>query len=452
MRFIDLFAGLGGFHLATAKLGGKCVFASEIDTKLRKLYEKNFGILPCGDLREINIKDIPPHDLLCAGFPCQPFSKAGSQHGRKDKIRGTVFDSVLDILKYHQPEFLILENVAHFVHHDKGNTYRRVEKALGNLGYSIRKAQLSPHNYGIPQIRERMYLVGRIGELNEFKWPSTESKISDLSINEILYSNTGDANKLTPQVIECIETWNEFINLFPKDKELPSFPVWAMEFGATYPYDSESLFDYKLSILRKMKGAFGQPLDYYFRKEILDHIPSYARYRECAFPDWKRKFIQGNRELYRSNRKWIDLWLPKIRKFPASLQKLEWNCKGEERSIWNYVIQFRASGVRIKRPNTSPSLVAMTTTQVPIIGWEKRYMSVRECARLQSMEDLRYLPNETAAFKALGNAVNVKVAGLVLNNLIDLKKKAGNSATSNFKTDCYPQTKKCNFDFIRLLL
>ncbi len=108
-----------------------------------------------------------------------------------------------------------------------------------------------------------------------------------------------------------------------------------------------------------------------------------------------------------------------IQDFPSSLQKFEWNCKGEVRDIWKYVIQFRASGVRVKRPTTAPSLVAMTTTQVPIIGWERRYMTPRECSRLQSMEALKHLPQaETSVCKALGNAVNVKVVKAVAKALI----------------------------------
>src|SRR6185436_2472490 len=125
-------------------------------------------------------------------------------------------------------------------------------------------------------------------------------------------------------------------------------------------------------------------------------------------------FIRQNREFYQRNKSWIKPWLPTIRSFPSSLQKFEWNCKGEVRDLWKYVIQFRASGVRVKRPTTAPSLVAMTTTQVPIIAWEKRYMTPRECARLQSLSHLKHLPaNSTRAFKALGNSVNVEIAARV---------------------------------------
>src|SRR6185295_18329146 len=136
----------------------------------------------------------------------------------------------------------------------------------------------------------------------------------------------------------------------------------------------------------------------------------HARVETDTFPDWKIHFIRQNREVYRKNKKWIDKWMPEILQFPSSLQKLEWNCKGGERDIWKYVIQFRASGVRVKRPASSPSLVAMTTTQVPIIAWERRYMTPKECARLQSLNGLKALPAApTNAFTALGNAVNADV-------------------------------------------
>lgn len=421
MRFVDLFAGLGGFHLAAKDLGGQCVFACEIDEKLRANYEANFGIQPAGDIKQINPKEIPKHDLLCAGFPCQPFSKAGDQIGWKDSIRGTVFYNIVEILRNCKPKYIILENVAHFVRHDEGNTYSKVKMALEDLGYDIKHAQLSPHKFRVPQIRERMYMIGQLGGLNGFEWPKPQTNGNELSIKDVLDKKTKEAKGLSKQVIECLKVWQEFIKQYPKDEQLPSFPIWSMEFKATYPYEIDSIYDVKMRELRKKRGIFGKSLDFWFRKDLMERLPSYARYKEGTFPYWKQIFIKQNRNLYRKNKKWIDSWLPKIKKFPPSLQKLEWNCKGEKRNIWNYVIQFRASGVRVKRPTTAPSLVAMTTTQIPIIGWEKRYMTVRECARLQSMDKLKHFPEGNAAMAALGNAVNVKVAQLVLKNLLSPK-------------------------------
>ena len=404
--------------MAAKGLGAKCVFACEIDEQLRTIYESNFGIAPAGDIRGVDPKNIPKHDLLCAGFPCQPFSKAGEQKGLKDSIRGTVFFNVIEILRHHRPKFVVLENVAHFVKHDEGNTYAKLKNALEEIGYDVKHAQLSPHKFGVPQIRERMYMVGQLGGLNGFQWPIPQTNGEDLSIEAVLAKNPKGALPLSKQVIECLETWQEFIETFPGDEQLPSFPIWSMEFGATYPYEQDSLYKVPVQILQKKCGACGEKLNYGFRREMMLHLPSYARAENDAFPDWKQEFIRKNRELYKNHKECINPWLDKIRRFPPSLQKLEWNCKGGERDIWKYVIQFRASGVRVKRPTTAPSLVAMTTTQVPIIGWERRYMTVKECARLQSMEALKHFPANSAAMAALGNAVNVKVAWLVLDKLL----------------------------------
>lgn len=434
--FVDLFAGLGGFHLAAKHLGGKCVFASEIDTKLAANYKKNFNKLPMGDIRLVDPCDVPKHDLLCAGFPCQPFSKAGDQMGWDDAARGTVFWNIVEILKLRRPKLLILENVAHFVRHDSGNTYLKVKAALEALGYSLEYRQYSPQQFGIPQIRERIYMVGCQGTLEGLTWPEPESDLGDISIKTVLDTNPQNAKKLPPQAIKCLEVWQEFLELFQKNEKLPSFPIWSMEFKATYPYALDSLSRVPLLELQNTQGNFGQSLAGLTRQEIYLHVPSHARGAVGVFPHWKKLFIRQNREFYIKHKKLIDPWLPKIQVFPPSLQKFEWNCQGEARNIWQYVLQFRASGVRVKRVNTSPSLVAMTTTQIPIIGWEKRYMTVRECTRIQSMDELVYLPEGIAAYKALGNAVNVTVVEKILTNLLKLlhTKSKRSSNKSNIKT------------------
>ena len=132
----------------------------------------------------------------------------------------------------------------------------------------------------------------------------------------------------------------------------------------------------------------------------------------------------------------MDPWLTKIRNFPPSLQKFEWNCNSGKRNIWEYIIQIRASGVRVKKRTSSPSLVAMTTTQVPIVAWEKRYMTPRECARLQSLIGLRYLPKQsTKAFKALGNAVNAHLVELIARNLSYSQRKTRKRPSARTESD-----------------
>jgi DNA (cytosine-5)-methyltransferase 1 len=346
------------------------------------------------------------------------FSKAGTQLGLKDAVHGKLFYDIIKILEVHRPELIILENIAHFVKHDEGNTYRQLQAELSELGYDVRVGKFSPHQFGVPQIRERMYLVARVGTLDGFEFPQKQTTAEQLSIKSILNENPSDARRLSGQVVECLELWQEFLNGFPHREELPGQPIWTMEFGATYPYDCESLHEIKLPKLRKYRGSFGQSLDGSCLEEVLERVPSHARSKVKTFPKWKQHFIQMNREFYLKHKGWLDAWLPKIQRFPSSYQKLEWHCKGEPRDIWNYVIRFRASGVRVKRPTTSPSLVAMTSVQVPIIGWEKRYMTVRECARLQSMDGLKQLPEGSHATKALGNAVNVHVVKLILQNLL----------------------------------
>jgi DNA (cytosine-5)-methyltransferase 1 len=426
MRFVDLFSGMGGFHLAAEKIGGECVFASEIDEDLRSLYRANFGILPAGDIHHVDPADVPNHDLLCAGFPCQPFSKAGEQKGWRDAKRGKVFLKVLAILAHRMPEYVLLENVPHFVRHDKGNSFAKVKDGLESLGYEVRSSLLSPHQFGVPQMRERLYLVARKGGLGNFTWPAPTTTGRELSLTDLLDKKPKEAHAISNNVLECLTTWQEFLGRVPSRMEIPSHPIWSMEFKATYPFKyNDSLFEVPLSQLRNRRGSFGRTLNAYFLRDILPRVPSHARAESGAFPVWKKHFIGSNRAFYRIHKTWIDKWLPRIERFPSSLQKCEWNCRGEEPDIWRYLIQFRASGVRIRRPNMSPSLVAMTATQVPIVGWERRYMTVRECARLQSMGELKHLPvlGESSA-SALGNAVNVTVAKAILENLLASTTKA----------------------------
>lgn len=156
--FIDLFAGIGGFRIALESLGAECVYSSEWDKFAQKVYYENFGELPDGDITKVNEYDIPDHDILCAGFPCQAFSISGNQRGFEDS-RGTLFFDVARIIKAKKPKVVFMENVRNFARHDKGRTLEVVKGTMEELGYRFNAEVLNSADYGIPQQRQRIYMV-----------------------------------------------------------------------------------------------------------------------------------------------------------------------------------------------------------------------------------------------------------------------------------------------------
>jgi len=437
-RFIDLFAGLGGFHVALRGLGGDGVFAAEWESGLKALYETNFGIAPWSDVNDLDTdwainEHVPDHEVLTAGFPCQPFSKSGKQQGFEHTLQGHLFFKVHDILRVKRPGQFILENVPNILSHDSGKTQSTIVKMLVDLGYEVDVRRLSPHQFGIPQVRERAYFVGKLasqGGLVGFEWP-LESK-EETTIASALDSDMSPVREVPARTQEAIDMWRDFLRRVPKEAKLPSFPIWSMEFRASYPYEEMTppwaWAQRRPGKLNDFAGSFGFPLDGLGIAGQKLLIPSHSRRDgDVNFPVWKRAFIRQNRAFYSENREWIDPWLDEWRpwEFPSSLQKFEWNAQGGVRDIDQYVIQVRASGVRVKRPTTAPALVAMTQTQVPILGAKisgtgaRRYMTPAECARLQSLDGITLPANDVAAYKALGNAVNAKVVRKIAEPLLE---------------------------------
>jgi len=168
--FIDLFAGIGGFHAAAATVGGQCVFASEIDHHAKHAYQANYGVMPAGDITQIKLEDIPAHDMLFAGFPCQPFSIIGNRQGFAD-VRGTLFFEIVRILTNKMPPYFVLENVKQLATHNRGRTLQVILETLHDLGYKVYWRILNALDHGLPQKRERLVLVGFIDHSIEFNFP-----------------------------------------------------------------------------------------------------------------------------------------------------------------------------------------------------------------------------------------------------------------------------------------
>lgn len=186
--FIDLFAGIGGFRLALESFGLSCVFSSEIDIHAQKTYQANFGEIPHGDLTKIEEIEIPSHDILCAGFPCQAFSISGKQKGFAD-TRGTLFFEIARIVKYHQPKVLLLENVKNFARHNDGKTLEIVKKTLNQLNYKVFHQVLDARNFGLPTARERIYIIAFRNDLNINKFDFPKGEKSLLSLKDFLQND-----------------------------------------------------------------------------------------------------------------------------------------------------------------------------------------------------------------------------------------------------------------------
>lgn len=452
-RFIDLFAGLGGFHLALQQYARdnncecECVFASELKVDLQQLYKTNYPGTPIlGDITQISPKNIPAHDILCGGFPCQPFSQAGKRQGFNDeKERGNLFNYICAILEEHSPRYVILENVANLKGHDNGNTWKVIYSRLDELGYSIKAEILSPHQFGIPQHRKRIYIVCQrkdFGLLDNFKFPEG-NKNAICDIKSIINEKDENITVLKPETVKQLEIWQKFIDLtIAHNDTIPSFPIWAMEFGATYDYEKVAPAYQSYNDLKGKRGKLGLIIEGYNKDQCLAQLPNYAQTSKSKrFPHWKIRYIQQNRTFYERHKEWLNEWLKNVQDYENSHLKFEWNCgKDATTKIEDKIVQFRASGIRVKLPTFSPAL-NLVGTQIPIFPWiqvpskfqkegqcmKGRYMTLYEAASVQGMQDLSFgnkffkLPLGRC-HEALGNAVNVEVVKNIAQILLNYGK------------------------------
>ena len=402
--FVDLFAGIGGFHAALGALGGECVYASEWDKEAARIYERNWNLKPAGDITlEANdeVMNVPEHDVLVGGFPCQPFSKSGKQMGMEE-TRGTLFWNIAKIIEIRKPSLVLLENVRNIAGPRHIHEWKVIIKTLRDLGYRVsdKPFVISPHLIhpefgGRPQVRERIFIAAtRSKRANasieiDVSVPSLDSITSnwdpkrwnlqkDLPLEKLNSEPQKSKYILNETEIEWIEAWNEFVVLMKgKDgkKPLPGFPIWA---------DHWTL-----------------------EKEL--KIPR-------GTPEWKENFLRKNANFYTSNRSILDKWLKKwnyLEHFPPSRRKFEWQAQ-DAKNLWETIMHFRPSGIRAKKATYVPALVAIT--QTTILGKYKRRLSVREGARLQGLPDWFDFvdQSDSQSYKQLGNGVNVGVVYNVL--------------------------------------
>lgn len=368
--FIDLFCGIGGFHQALSKLGAKCVLACDIDKDCRTVYKENYGIEPVHNVKDIDEKNMVDFDILCSGFPCQAFSNGGNKKCFDDE-RGLLFDEIIRIAKVKKPKFMFLENVKHILKVSNGEVIEYIKKKIAMTGYHLQIFQMSPHNYGIPQQRERVYFVCIRNDIYDGTDISLPTYEDGIDFQRFLDKKEDVSQKyfIDGDTLNTLEAWDEMIKQFQVDEKISP------------------------TIL------------------INDAFKSYTQQEFNEFPDWKQEYIIKNKPLIQKYKKEFDEWYKKHNTILQKREiygKLEWQTGliKQNDSIFNYFIQFRQSGIRVKKAQYFPTLVAIS--QIPIYGKEKRYITPRECARLQSFpETFKLSPSDKVTYKQMGNSVNV---------------------------------------------
>ena len=406
LKFIDLCCGIGGFHYALHNMGHQCVLASDINQDCRMNYEINHKIKPEGDLTKINIKSIPNFDILCAGFPCQPFSKAGEQKGFDDE-RGNIFFDICKIIKYHKPKYLILENVKNLASHDNGNTWDVIKTNLNKLNYFTydKPTILNTLYFGVPQSRERVVILCKRKDLGELpKLPSiSKSNIKNTNLKDIIDEFVDDKYNLNDKLKETEKIWNNFLNICNNNNiSIPKFPIWTDWWDSDGNNTSITKYNKNLSNDENEKNIKIAQKNFYKK-----------------YKNW----IDKNRDFYNKNINVLKPWLIESREnnlWLGAVRKMEWQTGNDNLNMKQVLWSPRGSGIRIKNINYSPTLVAMAS-MIPIYGPKQRYLTPRECARLQSFPEEYIIHNDDKiAYSQFGNAVNVKMiersARFLINN------------------------------------
>ncbi|MFJ9313445.1 DNA cytosine methyltransferase [Pimelobacter simplex] len=419
-RFIDLFAGVGGFHAALSAYGGQCVYAVEIDKAAAGVYKQNWGHDPLGDItKDANdeVMNVGSHEILAAGFPCQPFSKSGAQKGM-DETRGTLYWNILRIIQERRPKIVLLENVRNLAGPRHLHEWQIIIETLRDEGYRVSEtpAIFSPHllppdRGGRPQVRERVFItatlipdsladspelaldpgpVASISDRVDGWEPKAEWHLEDLLDD----SHNIPGCDLTEAERRWIDAWDEFVQIMWELREgrrLPGFPLWADSW-------------------RDVKDAWKRD------KEKVPDVPKIPSI-DPTLPDWKRSHLIKNYEFFAAHhriiRDWAERWGVYTSAFPPSRRKLEWQAQDTPR-LWDAVMHLRPSGIRAKAPNYLPALVAITQTS--IVGPRERRLSPRETARMQGLPDTFVFGDQrpAATYKQMGNGVNVGVVWHVL--------------------------------------
>lgn len=407
-RYADLFAGIGGFHAMLDHAGGRCVYVSEIDREARETYLRNWvDPLPETQRPVVNTDitmatpedgqvDVPSHDVLAAGFPCQPFSKSGYQRGM-DEARGTLFWNIARILEERTPAVVLLENVRNIAGPRHTHEWDVIIQTLREIGYRVSSTPsvFSPHFLppslgGTPQVRDRVFIlgtfVGRERALSEWDVPPTVVRapvegwnVHDWDAEWILDddSSISDLSKyrLTADETAWVDVWEDLVQRMwsARGVRLPGFPLWA---DAWIPERGLDPFELE------------------------------------ALPRWKSQILVKNARFYDEHRDVIGNWKrgnPTFVSFPESRRKLEWQAQ-DTASLWDTVMHFRPSGIRAKAPTYLPALVAITQTSV--IGSRRRRLTPHEAARLQGFgRTLSFAgQRDSASYKQVGNGVAVGAA------------------------------------------